>query len=342
MIYSLTKPLLFTLDAERAHDLTIATLRAASCLPKVIPTVQDPVEYMGLRFPNRVGLAAGLDKDAVAVGGFQSLGFGFIEVGTVTPRPQSGNPRPRMFRLEAEQGIINRMGFNNLGLAKLVLRVQRMRDKGVLKIPLGINIGKNKDTPAAEAIDDYLTCLNSVADLADYVTINLSSPNTPGLRDLQFGEALTSLLHRLCEARAQSSRPGVPLLIKLAPDMADEDLCHVTDLALQVGIDGLIVSNTTVDRSSVPNSSYREQAGGLSGRPLFTASTRALRAVAEHRKRHKAEARLTLIGVGGIDSEDAAIEKVQAGADLIQLYSGLVYQGPGLIGRAARALAEFS
>lgn len=366
MSYKLIKPLLFSLSPEAAHDLTVGSLALPGSRALLRPlsgfTVCDPIKLMGLTFPNRVGLAAGLDKDATSVSGLQGLGFGFLEVGTVTPKPQPGNPKPRMFRLPEHDAIINRMGFNNEGLAALVARVTTLRRSSRLKVPLGINIGKNKDTPPDKAVDDYLKCLREVCNLADYVTVNLSSPNTPGLRDLQFGDALDQLLDQLCEERARLLQGGLrqenrlPMLIKLAPDMADEDLVAVAESARTMGIDGLIVSNTTVDRSAVAGHRYESEAGGLSGSPLFEKSTHALKTVADALQLRKGDPegikanqqhakdtvsddkKFVLIGVGGVDSGERAAAKIDAGADLVQLYSGLVYKGPGLVKEAARAI----
>lgn len=342
MPYPLIKPLLFKLNPEAAHHLTIQGLSTAgkSGIPLPCKTVQDPVKLMGLTFANRVGLAAGMDKNAEAVLGLQAIGFGFLELGTVTPLAQDGNPKPRMFRLPEHHGVINRMGFNNDGLHALLKRLTKARASGRVNVPIGVNIGKNKITPTVSAVDDYLICLKGAAELADYITINLSSPNTPGLRDLQFGEALKNLLARLCEERENlRSRlsKNLPLLIKLAPDMATEDLISVVDLSLELGIDGLILSNTTVDRSAVAGHPYADEAGGLSGAPLFEASTAALASVAEYLSSVDKQ-RLVLIGVGGIDSAEKALKKITAGADLVQIYTGMVYQGPSLVAKAARAI----
>ncbi len=344
MSYRLVKPLLFSLNPELAHHLTISGLAAAgnSRAPMPFKNVDDPVELMGLKFQNRVGLAAGLDKDGKAILGLQRLGFGFLELGTVTPVPQSGNPKPRMFRLPEHQAVINRMGFNNDGLAALLGRLQKARESSRIAVPIGVNIGKNKNTPAENAAEDYLQCLQGAAHLADYITINLSSPNTPGLRDLQFGEALEQLLSRLCSERAsleQTLTKRLPLLVKLAPDMAEEDLTSVADLAMKLGIDGLIISNTTVNRESVAGHKHAGEAGGLSGAPVFAPSTEALRTVANHIKPKKS---LVLVGVGGIDSVEKGIAKIEAGADLVQIYTGMVYRGPSLIGKVAQGIKDAS
>ncbi len=352
MAYPLIKPLLFSLSPETAHDLTMSSLAlpGSSLISRSMSggRVCDPVELMGIKFPNRVGLAAGLDKDAKSVLGLQSIGFGFLEVGTVTPRPQSGNPKPRMFRIPEHGAIINRMGFNNEGLTALVSRVEKLRRTTSLRVPLGINIGKNKVTSAERAVDDYVHCLQQVCHLADYVTVNLSSPNTPGLRDLQFGDALDRLLESLCEERERLLQRGLrqqnrlPMLIKLAPDMADEDLVAVATSARKKGLDGLIVSNTTVDRTAIAGHQLAQEAGGLSGSPLFDQSTHALATIAgslaPRADRRGGASEFVLVGVGGIDSAERAAAKVAAGADLVQIYSGLIFKGPRLIRNSARAI----
>lgn len=342
MLYSLVRPLLFSLDPEAAHNLTMSSLSLAGklTLPMPFAQVEDSVEVMGLTFKNRVGLAAGLDKNAEAVLGLQGLGFGFLELGTVTPLGQAGNPKPRMFRLLEHDAVINRMGFNNHGLESFLSNLKRARETGRVKVPVGVNLGKNKNTPAENAADDYVTGLRGAAELADYITINLSSPNTPGLRDLQFGDALKVLLERISEERSliEKSEKRLPLLIKLAPDMADDDLISVAALACTLGIDGLIISNTTIERSAVTGHKHAEEAGGLSGAPVFEASTRALKVVSDYLT--DKDNKLVLIGVGGIDSPEKAQAKIDAGADLVQVYSGMVYQGPGLVGRAAKSLKQ--
>ena len=296
--------------------------------------VADPIECLGLNFPNRVGLAAGLDKDARAFEALGALGFGFIELGTVTPLAQPGNPKPRMFRLPEADALINRMGFNNEGLEPFLRRVRRRRYSGVL----GINIGKNKATPAERAADDYTRALQAVHRHADYVTVNLSSPNTPGLRDLQQGEASCSgrFWRPLAAGDALADEQGrrTPLLIKIAPDLHDDDLKDLAAQAAAKGVDGLIACNTTLSRSAVEHLSHGQEAGGLSGAP---AHARALEVIALLR----AELGTTypLIGVGGIDHPDRAHAMVAAGAQLVQLYTGLIYQGPALVSRVARALA---
>jgi len=269
----------------------------------------------------------------------QSLGFGFLEVGTVTPLAQPGNPEPRMFRLTEQQAIINRMGFNNDGLESMLERLEKLR-RNPLQVPLGINLGKNKSTPADRAIDDYLQGLDAAFELADYITINLSSPNTPGLRDMQFGEPLDALLLALSERRARlidQYGDYTPLLVKLAPDMSTEDLLRVSDRLVHFGMDGVIATNTTIDRSLVSDSPYANEAGGLSGSVLYERSTAVVASLAQHLK-----GALVIVGVGGISSGDDAVGKMAAGADLVQIYSGLIYQGPGLVRECAQAIKEGS
>lgn len=333
-MYSLARSLLFRLDAEKAHATALSALDLADRLGlagRLGARVEDPVELMGLRFPNRVGLAAGLDKNADHLDALGALGFGFVEVGTVTPRPQDGNPKPRLFRLPEAGAIINRMGFNNAGVDHLVERVRRSRYAGVI----GINIGKNLTTPVERAVDDYLLCLRKVHALAHYVTVNISSPNTPGLRNLQFGEHLDQLLGTLREEADRLDRESgrrVPLAVKIAPDMDAEEVALVARSLDANGIDAVIATNTTVSRDAVAGLPHADEQGGLSGRPVFEASN----AVIHELRRHLPD--MPIIGVGGIDSGAAALAKVEAGADLVQLYSGFIYQGPALIGECARAL----
>jgi dihydroorotate dehydrogenase len=335
-MYNWIKPLLFRLSPELAHELTLDWLGAAERLgvlsPCVAEPIEDPVTVMGLRFGNRVGLAAGLDKNAVAFNALGALGFGFVEVGTVTPRPQAGNPRPRLFRLAADNAIINRMGFNNDGVERLVAQLAKGRR---FAGPLGINIGKNKDTPDEQALADYLTCLDAVYPYADYVTVNISSPNTPGLRALQFGEALAQLLAGIKQRQQHLSEAlgrYVPIAVKIAPDMEDEALAQIARQLCESGLDAVIATNTTLSREGVAGRPHADEAGGLSGAPLRTRSTQVVKTLAECLGK-----RLPIIGVGGIDSGEAAAEKIRAGASLVQLYSGLIYRGPALIGEAATA-----
>lgn len=335
-MYSLLRRALFCLPTETSHDLALSALSAAQRLGLssllATPPAADPRTVMGVEFPNPVGLAAGLDKDGRHIRGLAALGFGFIEIGTVTPRPQPGNPLPRLFRLPEASAIINRMGFNNRGVDQLVEAVRRSGYDGVL----GINIGKNKDTPAERAVDDYLHCLNKVYPLASYITVNLSSPNTPGLRDLQFGQPLIDLLAALKAEQTQLARAHgryVPIAVKIAPDMAEADLRGVAKVLVEQGIDGVIATNTTIARDAVKHLPHGDEAGGLSGRPVREASTQAVKILAE-----ELDGALPIIGVGGIDSGEAAAEKVRAGAALVQVYTGFIYRGPALIAEAARAL----
>ncbi|ASK34233.1 quinone-dependent dihydroorotate dehydrogenase [Alloalcanivorax mobilis] len=330
MLYSLARPLLFSLSAERSHDLTLEMLRrgAGKLYPGRVPA--RPVEVMGLTFANPVGLAAGLDKNGDCIDGLAELGFGFLEVGTVTPRPQPGNPTPRLFRLPPRQALINRMGFNNHGVDALVENVRASRYRGVL----GINIGKNKDTPVEQAVDDYLLCQEKVHALAGYLVVNVSSPNTPGLRTLQHGDALDRLLGTLREAQTRlDQRHGkrVPLVIKIAPDNSDDELWAMAQAFVEHGIDGVCVGNTTLQRPGVERLQHGGEQGGLSGAPLAPIADHALETMAMALER-----RIPIIGVGGILNADDARRKQRLGADLVQVYSGLIYQGPGLIGELVR------
>ena len=334
-MYSLARSLLFRLDAETAHGVTLKGLDLAGRLGLAKRLgggrVEDPVELMGLRFPNRVGLAAGLDKNADHLDALGALGFGFVEVGTVTPKPQPGNPRPRMFRLPEAGAIINRMGFNNAGVDHLVEKIKASRYDGVI----GINIGKNLTTPVERAVDDYLACLVKVHAHAHYVTVNISSPNTPGLRNLQFGEHLDQLLGALREEGHRLDRNSgrkVPLAVKIAPDMDAEEVALVARALSANAMDGVIATNTTLDRKAVAGLPHADEQGGLSGRPVFESSNAVIAEV----RRQLPE--MPIIGVGGIDSGKAAVAKVAAGADLVQLYSGFIYHGPALVGECARAL----
>ncbi|QOR38290.1 quinone-dependent dihydroorotate dehydrogenase [Billgrantia diversa] len=334
-MYALARSILFRLDAETAHGHALTALDLAHRLKLTGLVaggrVDDPVQLMGLRFPNRVGLAAGLDKNGDHLDALGALGFGFVEVGTVTPKPQEGNPKPRLFRLPEHGAIINRMGFNNAGVDHLVARVKAARFDGVI----GINIGKNLTTPVEHAVDDYLICLEKVHAHADYVTVNISSPNTPGLRNLQFGEHLDALLGSLREAGTrldQAAGRRVPLAVKIAPDMSVEEVGLVAESIARSEIDAVIATNTTVSREAVAGVTHADEQGGLSGRPVFEPSNRVIREL-----RHHLPA-LPIIGVGGIDSGAAALAKVEAGADLVQLYSGFIYRGPSLVGECARAI----
>jgi dihydroorotate dehydrogenase len=336
MLYPLIRPLLFSLDAEHAHELTLGALARVGHLLPARRIAANPVRCMGLDFPNPVGLAAGLDKNGAAIDGLARLGFGFIEIGTVTPRPQPGNPKPRMFRLPEAQAIINRMGFNNLGLPTLIDNVRRshfVRDGGIL----GINIGKNADTPIERAVDDYLIGLRGAHPYASYITVNISSPNTKNLRQLQGADELDALLGALDAARrtldADSGRT-VPLALKIAPDLDDAQIEAIADAAVRHRIDALIATNTTLSRNGVEGLQHGSEAGGLSGAPVRDASTSVLRALSA-----RLAGRVALIGVGGITEGGHARAKRDAGASLVQLYSGLIYRGPALVSDAAAALA---
>jgi len=335
-MYALARPFLFCLDAERAHDLGLVSIETAyrtgfnallAARPKPLP-----VDAFGLRFENPIGLAAGLDKNGAHIDALAALGFGFVEVGTTTPRAQPGNPKPRMFRLPAREAVINRLGFNNEGVDALVANAERAKFAG----PLGINIGKNKDTPNERAVDDYLFCLERVYARASYVTINISSPNTQGLRDLQEEETLKRFVGTLREAQeklAAKHRARKPMLLKIAPDLAEAELDGVADVLLASGIDGLICTNTTIDRAPVAGLQHADESGGLSGRPLFEKSTAVLRGMAK-----RLGGRIPLVGVGGIVEGKDAAAKIDAGASLVQFYTGMVYRGPALIGECVDAI----
>lgn len=336
-MYNLSRRLLFKLSPETAHELTIDTLGAAGRLGLTRRLVKQPaalpVTVMGIEFPNPVGLAAGLDKNGDAILGLSGLGFGFIEIGTITPRAQPGNPKPRLFRLPAAEGVINRMGFNNLGVDHLLARVQNAKFSGVL----GINIGKNFDTPVENAADDYLLCMDKVYGSASYITVNVSSPNTPGLRSLQFGDSLRNLLSALSQRQQELTvlhGKRVPLAIKIAPDMSDEEIVEVAHILLETGMDAVIATNTTVSREGVAGMQHADEAGGLSGAPVREQSTHVVRVLAE-----TLAGRLPIIAVGGITEGQHAAEKIEAGASLVQIYSGFIYKGPELIRSSVDAVA---
>ncbi len=331
--YSLIRPFLFALDAERAHELTLGLLAVGGSLRlgQPSPTTGNPVEVMGLSFPNRVGLAAGLDKNGTAVDGLGRLGFGFLEVGTVTPRPQPGNPKPRLFRLPEYQAIINRMGFNNAGVDALLERLAHMRYRGIL----GINIGKNFDTPIKQAVDDYLICLDKAYPRASYITVNISSPNTKNLRQLQGASELDALLGALKGRQtALADRHGkyVPLALKIAPDLDPEQIINIADALKRHRIDAVIATNTTLGREGVESSPLAAEAGGLSGGPLFDKSTAVIRSLAQ-----ALAGELPIIAAGGITSGARARAKIDAGAALVQIYSGLIYRGPQLVAECIEA-----
>jgi dihydroorotate dehydrogenase len=328
-LYSVVRSVLFQFSAETAHDLTLEALAAGArlkLLPVLAPKVANlPVSVMGLEFPNPVGLAAGLDKNAAAIDGLAALGFGFVEVGTVTPKPQSGSLKPRLFRLPAAGALINRMGFNNHGVDRLVENVKKAKFKGVL----GINIGKNFDTPVEGAAADYVTCMQKVYAHASYIAVNISSPNTPGLRDLQYGESLSQLLLVLKQEQAVLEKVHgryVPLAVKIAPDMDDEQLQGVAHCLLEHKIDAVIATNTTLGREGVADLEFGDEAGGLSGLPVQQKSTQTIADLFAILGEQ-----VPIIGVGGVSSGADALEKLAAGAKLVQVYSGLIYQGPGLV-----------
>jgi dihydroorotate dehydrogenase len=344
---SLVRPALFRFEAERAHGIALGGLAAVSRAMGVAPVVEragrrrvtrsgttSGIDVMGLHFPTRVGVAGGLDKDGRALRAWPLLGFGFVEVGTVTAHAQPGNPAPRLFRLRRDEAVINRMGFNNHGSAALAARLEAL---GPLPVPLGVSIGKSKVTPVEDAVDDYLTSLRRLHRFADYVAVNVSSPNTPGLRSLQGADALRSLLDALvATSQSLSADDGrtVPLVVKVAPDLTDSALDELLDVCLDHGVSGVIAANTTLSRDVLSaGEPLAAEAGGLSGRPLLPRTLEVVRHV-----RERAGARLAVIGVGGVRGPDEALRMVDAGADLVQLYTGLVYEGPGMVRRVARAL----
>lgn len=339
--YSLLRPWLFCLDPEKAHDLTLSNLDRAQrwgLLNQLITKpITDPQKLCGITFPNPIGLAAGLDKDGKHIDALAALGFGFLEIGTVTPRPQPGNPKPRMFRLPEAQAIINRMGFNNDGVEACVARVRHSRfwqDGGVL----GLNIGKNASTPIEDAASDYVLAMEAVYEIATYITVNISSPNTQNLRALQGEEMLRALLGSLDAARnLLSDRHGVrkPLFLKIAPDLDEGDIHLIADLLMEFEIDAVIATNTTIERAAVQGMQHGEEMGGLSGAPVRVASNIVIKALKARLGNH-----LPIIGVGGILSGADAREKIMAGASLVQLYSGLIYRGPDLVTECAKALRQ--
>ncbi|WP_421863558.1 quinone-dependent dihydroorotate dehydrogenase [Motiliproteus sp.] len=337
MSYATLQSLLFRFEPETAHSLSMSAIdmaEAAGLSQLIYRQVNAPVEVMGIQFPNAVGLAAGLDKNAEHIDGLAALGFGFIEVGTVTPRPQPGNPKPRLFRIPEHQAIINRMGFNNQGVDYLIKQVDNSRFDGVL----GINIGKNFDTPVERATDDYLLCLRKVYSRASYITVNVSSPNTPGLRSLQFGESLNQLLQALKDEQARLAdyySRYVPIAVKIAPDMDQEEIEMVAQALINYRLDGVIATNTTLDRKAVQSSPIAQEAGGLSGTPVRRRSTQVISSLAK-----ALDGALPIIGVGGIGEGRDAVEKIRAGASLVQIYSGFIYRGPALISEAAKAVAK--
>ncbi|MBC5766724.1 quinone-dependent dihydroorotate dehydrogenase [Ramlibacter albus] len=341
--YSLARPFLFGLDAEVAHELTLGSLARVQGTPLALAYrnrfVDDPVELAGLRFPNRVGLAAGLDKNARCIDGLGAMGFGFVEVGTVTPKPQPGNPKPRMFRLPQADALINRLGFNNDGLEAFIGNVKRssFRSRGRL---LGLNIGKNAATPIDKATCDYIVCLEGVYPHADYVTVNISSPNTQNLRSLQSDEALDGLLSALArqrEALATQHGRRVPMFVKIAPDLDEKQVEVIAATLRRQGMDGVIATNTTIARDAVKGLPHAEETGGLSGAPVREMSNRVISQL-----RAALGPGFPIIGVGGVMSAQDAVDKVQAGADVVQIYTGLIYRGPQLVDDVARALKRMS
>ncbi len=338
MAYKLIRNLLFKLPPEVAHEVSLDMISASERLgllkPFIKVPVSDPVEVMGVKFINPVGLAAGLDKNGDHIDGLAALGFGSIEIGTVTPRPQPGNPKPRMFRIIEREAIINRMGFNNLGVDNLVENVKKARFSGVL----GINVGKNFDTAVEEATNDYLICIRKVYPLASYITVNVSSPNTPGLRTLQFGDSLKQLLEAIKEEQQRLVKVHgkfVPIAIKIAPDMTQDEIGLVAGAFKQFEVDGVIATNTTVSREGVEGYPYANEMGGLSGAPLTHMSTDVIKGLYS-----ELGDKIPIIGVGGIIDGLSAIDKIEAGAKLVQVYSGFIYQGPDLIREAAEAIAS--
>jgi dihydroorotate dehydrogenase len=340
-IYKILRPLLFLLSAEKSHHITLNSLQLASklgvvnFLTKKITT--QPVRVMGIDFPNQVGLAAGLDKNGDYLTVLSQLGFGFIEVGTITPRPQPGNPVPRLFRLPQANAIINRMGFNNLGIDHLLQQVERLRRDNYQGI-IGINIGKNIDTAVENAVDDYLIGLRKAYPLADYITINISSPNTPGLRNLQYGDELNKLLSTLKQEQlllAQKHDRYIPLAVKVAPDLSHKEVQFIATALLDNNIDGLIATNTTLSRDAVQGLTHADEAGGLSGEPVRELSTKIIAQFAAI-----LGDTIPIIGVGGIANGVDAVEKIKAGAKLVQVFSALIYQGPALVTDCVQALEE--
>lgn len=336
MLYQLARPLLFQMDAETAHELALPSVKLLHRLglPGLPgkPIAGHSIKLMGLEFPNPVGLAAGLDKNGAFIDALAALGFGFLEVGTVTPRPQPGNPRPRLFRIVEADAIVNRMGFNNEGVERFVANVRRARYEGVL----GINIGKNFDTPVDSAADDYVACLEKVYDLASYVTVNISSPNTKNLRQLQQAGELGALLEQITRARerlVRKTRKRVPLAVKIAPDLDDEAIEAITGALLEYGIDAVIATNTTISRDTVQGLPHAQEAGGLSGKPVRAVSTAVV-----HKLAQRLQGKLPIIGVGGIFGAADAREKLEAGASLVQVYTGLIYRGPQMVRDIVRGL----
>ncbi|MBV7540500.1 quinone-dependent dihydroorotate dehydrogenase [Acidovorax sp. sic0104] len=341
--YALTRPFLFGLDAEAAHELTMDMLSRGQRTPLqwawCNETVDDPVQLAGLTFPNRVGMAAGLDKNARCIDALGAMGFGFVEVGTVTPKAQPGNPKPRMFRLPEARALINRLGFNNEGLDAFLHNVQQARFRTQARrhpLLLGLNIGKNATTPIENATSDYLACLEGVYPHADYVTVNISSPNTQNLRALQSDAALDALLSAIAERRevlATRHAKRVPVFVKIAPDLDEAQVAVIAATLKRHGMDGVIATNTTIGRSAVQGLRHADETGGLSGAPVLEASNQVIRQL-----RAVLGSQFPIIGVGGVMSAEDAVSKIRAGADVVQIYTGLIYEGPALVVKAARAI----
>ncbi|MFC0116811.1 quinone-dependent dihydroorotate dehydrogenase [Pseudoalteromonas xiamenensis] len=336
MFYDLARRFMFSKDAEWAHEFALDNLRRFSGTPLSLAwsqTITDkPVNFLGLELKNPVGLAAGLDKNAECIDAFAQMGFGFIEVGTVTPRPQAGNDKPRIFRLPEADAIINRMGFNNKGVDNLINNVKASKYKGIL----GINIGKNKDTPNEQGKDDYIHCMRKVFEHASYITVNISSPNTPGLRDLQYGEALDDLLESLKSEQMDLTakhQKNVPMLVKIAPDIDAVQVAQIAESLLKNRIDGVIATNTTLEREAVKGLRFADEAGGLSGHPVREKSTHVVSEL-----KRITEGKLPIIGVGGIDDARSAKEKLSAGASLVQVYTGFIYKGPRVVKEIVESL----
>ncbi|MFC5522406.1 quinone-dependent dihydroorotate dehydrogenase [Polaromonas jejuensis] len=343
--YALARPFLFGLDPETAHELTMSSLARTQGTPLAMAyctsRISDPIELAGLKFPNRVGLAAGLDKNARCIDGLAAMGFGFVEVGTVTPKAQPGNPKPRMFRLPEANALINRLGFNNEGLDAFLANVQKSavrKQGGQAPLLLGLNIGKNAATPIENAVDDYLICLSGVYPHADYVTVNISSPNTKNLRALQSDEALDALLGRIAERRetlAAQHGKRVPIFVKIAPDLDQPQVDVIAATLKRHAMDGVVATNTTLSREAVKGLRHAEETGGLSGAPVLQASNRVIGQL-----RAALGAGFPIIGVGGVLSGPDAVSKIKAGADLVQIYTGLIYKGPELVAEAALAIKK--
>ena len=344
--YALARPFLFSMDAEAAHDLTMKSLALTQHSPLKMAycagRIEDPITLAGLRFPNRVGMAAGLDKNARCIDGLAAMGFGFVEVGTVTPKAQAGNPKPRMFRLPQANALINRLGFNNEGLDAFLRNVRastfRQQSSGKLPLLLGLNIGKNAVTPIENAVDDYLACLDGVYPHADYVTVNISSPNTKNLRALQSDEALDALLGAIAERREKLQHAHgktVPIFVKIAPDLDEAQIEVIAATLKRHAMDGVIATNTTLSREAVKGMPHAEEAGGLSGAPVLAASNRVISQL-----RAALGTGFPIIGVGGVMSGADAVSKIKAGADVVQIYTGLIYKGPALVTDAAKAIQQ--